>query len=270
MRAATPKRNPFAYGKPITLDTLGDLFAHHATLTGGWTMTAGPAAPEPSAPSGAPAQPPTPTPAPTPPPAGKTYTADQLTQAIEARVGELTRKHQQELEQAKSDATKSDTQRLEAERDRANERAEAAAKKAAPKVAAALAQVAAIAAGGRPDRAEAIVKQADLDGVAKFDGDDFAVDTARLDEAIGKVLEAYPEWKAEAPKEEKKGGDQGQEQPGQQQRQRSGTELGGGSTGGEVSLDQFKRMGMAERSKLKAEDPETYRRLADAEIDARR
>lgn len=30
--------NPFAYGKPITLDTLGDLFAHHRSLTGGFRM----------------------------------------------------------------------------------------------------------------------------------------------------------------------------------------------------------------------------------------
>jgi hypothetical protein len=33
--------NPFAYGKPITLDTLGDLFAHHRNRFGGWTMTQG-------------------------------------------------------------------------------------------------------------------------------------------------------------------------------------------------------------------------------------
>lgn len=30
--------NPFTYGKPITLDTLDDLFAHHRGLTGGWGM----------------------------------------------------------------------------------------------------------------------------------------------------------------------------------------------------------------------------------------
>lgn len=33
-------RNPFAFGKPITLDTLGELFAHHRSLTGGWSMDA--------------------------------------------------------------------------------------------------------------------------------------------------------------------------------------------------------------------------------------
>lgn len=30
--------NPFAYGRPITLDTLDDLFSHHRGITGGWSM----------------------------------------------------------------------------------------------------------------------------------------------------------------------------------------------------------------------------------------
>lgn len=30
--------NPFAFRKPITLDTLDDLFSHHRRLTGGWSM----------------------------------------------------------------------------------------------------------------------------------------------------------------------------------------------------------------------------------------
>jgi len=32
------RSNPFAFDKPITLDTLGELFSHHRGLTGGWTM----------------------------------------------------------------------------------------------------------------------------------------------------------------------------------------------------------------------------------------
>lgn len=34
----TAQQNPFAYRKPITLDTLPDLFAHHARRSGGWRM----------------------------------------------------------------------------------------------------------------------------------------------------------------------------------------------------------------------------------------
>lgn len=34
----TAQRNPFAYPKPITLDSLGDLFAHHRDRSGGWSM----------------------------------------------------------------------------------------------------------------------------------------------------------------------------------------------------------------------------------------
>lgn len=204
-----------------------------------------------------------------------TYTRDDVTRIVEQRVGELTRRHEQALQQAREDAGKSDTARLEAERDRAVERAESAAKKAAPKVAQALAQVAAIAAGGRPDRAAAIVRQADLDGVAKFEGDDFTVDESRMSDAIAKVLDEYPEWKAEGSGDGGNGDDGkgkgGDENGGQQQRResRSGGDLGGGGSG-DVDLATFKRMSMGERGTLRASDPEAYRRLADAEIAERR
>lgn len=42
--------NPFAYRKPITLDTLGDLFDHHYRLTGGWVMEDPPTPPAPPVP----------------------------------------------------------------------------------------------------------------------------------------------------------------------------------------------------------------------------
>lgn len=45
-------RNPFAFGKPITLGNLDELFSHHRRLTGGWGMTAGNPAPEPEPPAG--------------------------------------------------------------------------------------------------------------------------------------------------------------------------------------------------------------------------
>lgn len=32
--------NPFSFSGPITLDNLGDLFSHHRSLTGGWSMEA--------------------------------------------------------------------------------------------------------------------------------------------------------------------------------------------------------------------------------------
>jgi hypothetical protein len=203
-------------------------------------------------------------PKPTPPADGKTYTPAELSAAIEKRVGELTRKHEAALEQIKGDAGKSDAQRLEAERDRATEAAKAAQQKAAPRVAQALAQVAAIAAGGRADRAAAIVRQADLDGVAKFDGDDWTIDETKMGEAIGKVLTEYPEWKADEKGDADK--DKDKEKP---ERKLSGGDLGGGGTGA-LSSDQFAKLDMAGRMKLKAEDPEQYRKLADAEIDARR
>jgi hypothetical protein len=53
------RTNPFAYAKPITLETLADLFAHHGRLTGGWSMTATPPEP-PAGPPAPPANPPAP------------------------------------------------------------------------------------------------------------------------------------------------------------------------------------------------------------------
>jgi pyruvate/2-oxoglutarate dehydrogenase complex dihydrolipoamide acyltransferase (E2) component len=32
------RKNPFAFAKPITIDSLEELFSHHRSLTGGWSM----------------------------------------------------------------------------------------------------------------------------------------------------------------------------------------------------------------------------------------
>lgn len=193
--------------------------------------------------------------------AGQSYTKADLERIINDRLGEATRKHQRELEQARQDATATETEKIELERDRAKDRATNAVAKAAPRVASALAQVAAIAAGGRPDRAAAIVRQADLDDVAAFDGDDWTVDDEKVKAAVGKVLDEYPEWKTDAGTSEDKGGDKGKREDS-----KSGGDLGGGTGGGDVTLEQFKGMSMGARSELRQNDPEAYRKLADAEI----
>lgn len=75
------RHNPFAYTKPVTIESLADLFSHHRGLTGGWSMTSAP--PEP----GPPADPPTPPAPPADPPA---YTPpasqDELNRIIGDRV----------------------------------------------------------------------------------------------------------------------------------------------------------------------------------------
>lgn len=275
---STRTTNPFAYPKPITLDTLDDLFAHHAGNLAGWRMdggdggTGGDNGGQGGGDNGGTGNAGT---GDTGTGTGGTDTGRSFTQAdldrvVTERIAAEKRKHDRELEQARTDAGKSDTQRLEVERDRAVEQGKAASTKAAEKVANALAQVGAIAAGGRPDRAAAIVRQADLDGVAKFDGDDFTIDESRLTDAIGKVLTEYPEWKADAGDAGKGKGDdagKGGDEAGKGKHgDASGGDLGGGRSG-EVTLDAFKRMNMTERGKLAAEDPDAYRRLADAEID---
>lgn len=50
------RHNPFAFDKPITLGGLDELFAHHRSLTGGWSMTSTP--PENEPPANPPADPP--------------------------------------------------------------------------------------------------------------------------------------------------------------------------------------------------------------------
>lgn len=265
MSTRNTRPNPFAYAGPITLDTLPDLFSHHRGNLAGVTMTAG--TPEggtggdgDGAPAGGDG---------TPKPGDETgpkFTQADIDRAVQTRLADVTRKHEKALEDARADVTRTDTQRLELERDRAVEQGKAAATKAGEKVANALAQVAAIAAGGRADRAAAIVRQADLDGVAKFDGDDFTIDESRLSDAIGKVLTEYPEWKGDAaPDDKDKDADKDKPKPPAA----SGGDLNGGRTG-ELTLDEFKGMSMGERGKLAADEPDTYRKLADAEIDGNR
>lgn len=263
--------NPFAFRGPITLESLPDLFSHHRALTGGWGMDTsggdgdGSGDGKPPEGDGKPAGDGKPKPGDE---TGPKFTQADIDRVVTERMAAEKRRHDRELEQAREDAGKSDTQRIEAERDRYKTQAEQAAQKAAPKVAQALAQVAAIAAGGRADRAAAIVRVADLDGVAKFDGDDFTIDESRLTEAIGKVLTEYPEWKGEAPKPDDEGkGDEGDGKP--KHSDSSGGDLNGGRSG-ELTLDTFKGMTMTERGKLASEKPDEYRRLADAEIDANR
>lgn len=206
---------------------------------------------------------------------GRTFRQADIDRIVSQRLADQKRAHDREVQQAREDAGKSDTQRIEAERDRAVTRADTAVAKAGPKVAQALAQVAAITAGGRGDRAAAIVRQADLEGVVEFDGDDWTVDTEKVTAAIDKVLGEYPEWKVDTGT----GGDQGGQggtggeggQGGEQQRgterhgQQSGGDLKGGSGDG-TTLEAFQRMSMGERATLAAQDPEAYRRLSDSEI----
>lgn len=51
---------------------------------------------------------------------------------------------------------------------------------------------------------------------------------------------------------------------------RSGAEAYGGASGSEITQDAFTAMSMSERSKLYTTDPETYRRLSDAEYSTAR
>lgn len=186
----------------LTLDTLPDLFAHHRERFGGWTMEE-PPAPTPPAPTPPAATPPAPTPpapeptppapVPTPPaPGEKKFDQAAVDQIIKDRLAVEKVKFDQQLEQLKADAGKTEIEKLTAERDRFKDQAENGGKTAAVGLAKAEAKVAALVAGGRDDRLAKIVAEADLTGAVADDG---TVDEAKVKTAIEKVLTDMPEWK---------------------------------------------------------------------------
>jgi hypothetical protein len=123
---------------------------------------------------------------------GPKFTQADLDRVIGERLSAEQAKWQKKLDDAQALAGKSETDKLTIERDQATQRAQEATQKAAERVAKTEAKVAAIAAGARPDRLDAIIRTADLTGAVK-DGD---VDEAAVKAAVEKVLGDFEEWKA--------------------------------------------------------------------------
>lgn len=123
------------------------------------------------------------------------FTQADLDRIVGERVAAERSKAQRQLEEAQALAGRNETEKLTIERDQAQQRAQEATVKAAERVARTEAKVAAIAAGANPKRVDAIVRNADLAKAVK-DGE---VDEAAVAAAVAKVLEEYPEWKADAP-----------------------------------------------------------------------
>lgn len=122
----------------------------------------------------------------------------EINRVVGERVKREQEKWQQQLEEEKRRAKLPEDQKTQAELEAARQReAEAQEKvaKAWQTVAQTRAQVLAIDAGGRADRAAAIVAQADLTGAVDEDGN---VSDAVVKAAVLKVLGEYPEWKADA------------------------------------------------------------------------
>lgn len=137
--------------------------------------------------------------------ASKTFTQADLDRIVGERVAAEKAKHEKALKDAQDLAGKNELEKAQLEKTKAEERATEITKTAAQRIARTEAKVAALAAGAKPDRVEALIKQADLTGAISDDGD---VDDAKVKAAVEKALTAYPEWKA-APGTQRSGGDLG-------------------------------------------------------------
>lgn len=124
----------------------------------------------------------------------------EINRVVTERVKREQAKWQQQLEEERKRAQLPDAEKATADLEAARKQAQESAERvtaAYQKVAQTRAQVLAIEAGGRADRAAAIVGQADLTGAVDDDGN---VSDAVVKAAVTKVLGDYPEWKADAKK----------------------------------------------------------------------
>lgn len=203
------RTNPFAYGKPITLDTLDELFSHHRGLTGGWSMEDPPEPPAPPAPP-APPEPPAYT-----PPASQADLDRIIASRLEREkakyadyeaLKQKAAEHDKAVEAAKTDAEKA----IEAARSEGESKATEAAN---ARVVRSEAKVALAGAGAR--NADAAVKLLDLAGLKV--GDDGEVDAAALKTKVDalKSSDAYlfDDGKKAPPKPDKSQGGGGDDKP---------------------------------------------------------
>lgn len=190
-----------AYPMPLTPDTVGDLIAFHRATFGGFSMET-PAPTDP--PAGAPADTPPPSggapaggqtpPADTPPAgdAGKTFTQADLDRIINDRLAKAQTTFDQKLAEIQATAGKTELEAAQIKAQGLEEKLGTVTQASAQRIAATEAKLAAHLAGGKADRLQHIVAQADLTAAVADDG---TVDEAKVAEAIGKVLEQFPEWK---------------------------------------------------------------------------
>jgi hypothetical protein len=123
------------------------------------------------------------------------FTQDDLDRIVGRRVAEETAKFEQRLKDAQELAGKNETERLQTQLEQANTRATETAQKAAQRIARTEARSVARSLDVRPERLDAVLKQADLTPAIGEDGE---VDDAKVQAAIEKVLADYPEWKKTA------------------------------------------------------------------------
>lgn len=120
------------------------------------------------------------------------FTQADLDRIIGERVAAEKAKHDQALKDAQALAGKNETERLQTQLEQANAKVADTTQKAAQRIARTEARGVARDLDVRPDRLDAVLKQADL---AAAIGEDGEVDEAKVKAAVEKVIADYPEWK---------------------------------------------------------------------------
>ncbi|MGH9251722.1 MAG: hypothetical protein ACRD0W_19705 [Acidimicrobiales bacterium] len=176
----------------------------------------------------------------------KQFSQADVDKIVQSRVADEKQRHDKALEDEKAKLGKTEQEKLQMERDAAVKERDEARTMSVATAARAEAKVQALIAKAKPERVDAVVRNADLSDVAT----DGQADEAKVKEAVEKVLADYPEWK------------QGTTSP------RSGGELNGGDGGKEPTLEDFRKMNELQRSELYRSNEVLYNRLADAEYKA--
>lgn len=132
------------------------------------------------------------------PPAGGTpepkFTQADLDRIVGERIAKERKTFEQQMADLQATAGKTELEAERIKREQAEGKVTEVTKASAQRIAGTEAKLAAHLAGARPDRLDAILKQADLTEAVSETGE---VDEAKVKAAIDKVIADYPEWKAD-------------------------------------------------------------------------
>jgi len=171
-------------------------------------------------------------------------TQAELDRMIDKRLGRAKTKWESDLKGYADAENQTETERLQAERDAADQRAQQVTEAANTKLVLADAKVAAIAVGAKADRVAALLKLVDLTDIDVDDDD--GPDAKAIEKAVAKGLDEYPEFKA---------GPNGRNGS-------SGGEFNGDSKA--ITDDDFAKMSYQDRVQLHGSDPALYEQLSAA------
>ena len=179
------------------------------------------------------------------PPTAPQFTQADLDRIITQRLAEKDQQHAAALREAEERAGKSELEAAQLDVEKYKTEAEQAAERAAVDILQARVIAAIADSDVKKDRRPQLARLLDTTDLA---GKPAAEQTAAITAQVEKLLEDMPEWRAAAV-------------PGS-------AGAPGKHNAATLTLDQFKRMTVTERSQLYADRPDEYKRLQDAEAAA--